>query len=486
MVVDSSPYYLGMAIDSLEGVIKKISTSIEFSLQISLQELRTAQGSFINKVDTIKKTMETASPKSYYHLFSDPENDIYEDQDQSFGVYYFPKNNTTYKIEKPLVDQYPDSLLSTSLQTESYQTEHQCVFSDHSDYYFPMITAYLKKNPIDFAGLDMNTLETLYDEFKYYKLPVPESLNVVDHHRQIKSMWNQQVFNVNVCGEIYTIDRNDLKTNCITKSYFNMQPISELEIDIENNALKVPQKVDYFHYVADYIKTGVLEIKRYDFPMLDAIQNTFNDFSIGVLRSEWNKFESARSSIECSLILPLDSHAYLKKWLGNKPWTLLYRGSRDSFTPESFHYNCDDMGETIVLIKSISNNKVNIFGGYTSISWKSPSDRKAIDYVRDPKAFIFTLQNSFQIMPTKFKCIRSDFAHVNSVLYGPSFGKGDLTLFGEQLEGYTSFGGSSTFYNSTNKGMCLFTNTGEIDNINHFIINEIEVYGCRSIETISL
>ena len=47
---------------------------------------------------------------------------------------------------------------------------------------------------------------------------------------------------------------------------------------------------------------------------------------------------------------------------------LLYRGTRDGSGANIFHNKCDNQGPTITLCK---NDRGNIFGGYSSISWAS-------------------------------------------------------------------------------------------------------------------
>lgn len=70
----------------------------------------------------------------------------------------------------------------------------------------------------------------------------------------------------------------------------------------------------------------------------------------------------------------------------NDPETsLLYKASRDGFRASDFHRVCDSRGPTITLIKSEFNN---IFGAFTSLSFKSPDEMTAEP---DPSAFLFSL-----------------------------------------------------------------------------------------------
>ena len=73
---------------------------------------------------------------------------------------------------------------------------------------------------------------------------------------------------------------------------------------------------------------------------------------------------------------------------------LLYRGTRDGSTADIFHKKCDNQGPTIVLYK---NEKGNIFGGYSFISWTNLGNCKFA-----PDSLLFALTNIYGIEPIKF------------------------------------------------------------------------------------
>ena len=58
--------------------------------------------------------------------------------------------------------------------------------------------------------------------------------------------------------------------------------------------------------------------------------------------------------------------SYLREWVGDYNWKLIYRASEHGYTAKSFHEYCDDKGPTLVIIKS---SEGWIFGGYTTQSW---------------------------------------------------------------------------------------------------------------------
>ena len=59
----------------------------------------------------------------------------------------------------------------------------------------------------------------------------------------------------------------------------------------------------------------------------------------------------------------------LKLFAKNPDLFLLFQGSRDGFTPQSFHKNCDNQGPTLILI--FVKETQRLFGAFTDIPWTS-------------------------------------------------------------------------------------------------------------------
>ena len=162
---------------------------------------------------------------------------------------------------------------------------------------------------------------------------------------------------------------------------------------------------------------------------------------------------------------------FLKKifeWTGCTKMQLLYRGTRDGSTSDIFHKKCDNKGPTICLYK---NNKGNIFGGYSSISWTNSGNSRSA-----PDSFIFTLSNIYGIQPTKF--INKE---VNKSVYhnsnnGPSF-YDDIWVQKDfkDSKSLTYFTFPRAYKDSLGKGKSLFTGDTN-NNYQDCIITEIEVF----------
>jgi hypothetical protein len=101
-----------------------------------------------------------------------------------------------------------------------------------------------------------------------------------------------------------------------------------------------------------------------------------------------------------------------------KKATLLYRGSQDGFMARDFHSRCDNLSDTLTVVKSTSGHK---FGGYTNQKWNNTSAQKKRNV-----GIIFSLVNKVN------RKIRFSFeqAQTNDKFWidGPIFGAKDEEL----------------------------------------------------------
>ena len=195
------------------------------------------------------------------------------------------------------------------------------------------------------------------------------------------------------------------------------------------------------------------------------------------VRSNWSEIKKIKTKNVDSLILNEVERRdeYLEKlyeWSGYKNMELLYRGTRDGTSANIFHNKCDNQGSTICLYK---NEKGNIFGGYSSISWTSPllGSMKSAN-----GCFLFTLTNIYGTESTKFPNINQNNAVVHNSSYGPIFGSAhNLLIYGDYLNGSSSYariGGSYNDYQDVlGKGHSVFT--GDV-NTKNFKLKELEVF----------
>ena len=194
------------------------------------------------------------------------------------------------------------------------------------------------------------------------------------------------------------------------------------------------------------------------------------------LSGEWSETKRIKieSEINCDSVILNETNRKkellkkIKEWIGCKKMELIFRCTRDGSTSLDFHNNCDNQGETIILIK---NEKGNIFGGYTCYPWTSDES-----FHSAPNSFLFTLTNVYNTEPTKFPS-KNDKHEVNHrVEYGPRFGeKDDLGIYKDCLKkgGYSDF--PNSYEDVLEKGNSIFT--GDINNKEKdFKILEFEVF----------
>ena len=117
----------------------------------------------------------------------------------------------------------------------------------------------------------------------------------------------------------------------------------------------------------------------------------------------------------------------------NSSWSLLYQASVDSFRASSFHAKCDQISNTLTVIKSKQYNF--IFGGFTTAQWNQNT------CIQDSDAFLFSLVNAYNTS-VKMLVTYPQYAIISYNNYGPTFGGGhDIYLPDNSniTKGYTNF-----------------------------------------------
>ncbi|CAB4430235.1 unnamed protein product [Rhizophagus irregularis] len=112
---------------------------------------------------------------------------------------------------------------------------------------------------------------------------------------------------------------------------------------------------------------------------------------------------------------------------------LLFRGSRDGFYPNKFHEICDLQSRTVTIAKVKDSNE--ILGGYNPLEWKSV-DRYSNTY--DSFIFSFNIKNRNEnYILSRVK--DNQYAIDNKSYYGPSFGNGDLIIWGLDINAFGNY-----------------------------------------------
>jgi hypothetical protein len=162
--------------------------------------------------------------------------------------------------------------------------------------------------------------------------------------------------------------------------------------------------------------------------------------------------------------------------LRGKRFSLLWRGGRDGFGADDFHYGCNGYANTLTVILDIDGN---VFGGFTPVEWESrvwnwKGGKLNNCYKADEslKSFLFTLKNPHRIAARRFalQAEKKDEAISCNYELGPNFCDiGVSDQCNANTRSFTSFGHSYT--NDTGLvGKRLFTSS------EYFQVKEIEVF----------
>ena len=151
-----------------------------------------------------------------------------------------------------------------------------------------------------------------------------------------------------------------------------------------------------------------------------------------------------------------------KKIKGTKK---LYQANVDGGDPSIFHYKCDNIPNTLTIIKTKGKRR---FGGFASTIWESK-----LLYKEDINSFLFSLDNK-KIYSYK----KNGLALFCNKINGPSFGNsknklGTVSIYGNPIKGgtlYTSessstsyeFDGDNNALSEDGKGKGIFIENYEV------------------------
>ncbi|GBC06519.1 hypothetical protein RclHR1_00690009 [Rhizophagus clarus] len=111
---------------------------------------------------------------------------------------------------------------------------------------------------------------------------------------------------------------------------------------------------------------------------------------------------------------------------------LIFRGSRDGFTPKKFHEICDNQSRTVTIVKVKDSNE--ILGGYNPIEWKS-----VYGFGITNNSFIFSFMNN-NINDHIISRVKKEVYAINYWdRYGPSFGRSDLIINGTTFNSKSNY-----------------------------------------------
>ena len=290
-----------------------------------------------------------------------------------------------------------------------------------------------------------NETNIKYTDYYFNGIPSPKNIEINDI----------QASNININWKIDNLNILNMNNNNI-----------KFKIELRKNKEKFSQVYDGNE--TNFKINNLIENTDYEVKICSYYDNLFSNWS------EIKKFKTIEGRLSDSQILKETKREKefvnkIYEWTNYNRMELIYRGSRDGMTTNSFHNKCDNKNPTIVLYK---NTKDSVFGGYTSLAWQNSGD-----YRPDPKAFIFTLINIHNSEPTKFTVKSENEGVYHNSSYGPTFGDGcDISIgISDFLNSDANTDFPCRYNDSLGKGKSIFT--GDFNNDNaKFRLKEIEVF----------
>ena len=186
---------------------------------------------------------------------------------------------------------------------------------------------------------------------------------------------------------------------CFTLEYFTQKQLIEISLfSGSGNDAHLEERIKKLEDENKEIKKEIEELKR-----------KFNE-GVKINRHIFNNNSTILQNNEFDLI-----HLAIKSRLNKEVKELkkLYQATVDGDGPINFHSRCDNIPNTLVLIKSAGNRR---FGGFASEIWESPTSGK---YKDDKNSFLFSLDKqkiySYRNNGNALYCFQN---------YGPCFGSG--------------------------------------------------------------
>ncbi|KAK8811526.1 hypothetical protein WA158_003260 [Blastocystis sp. Blastoise] len=340
-----------------------------------------------------------------------------------------------------------------------------------------------QKNPISIIKKDMNQFKDINDNIN----------KIINDNKQMKEDINEVKKNIiSLCNNNNILNKNN---NNILNNNNNILNNNNTISNNNNNTISNNNNISY-NTVKDIKKMESTANKVNQIVNNNANNNNTKDTNTSNEIKTNNSLESSILYIDNiidyllipsvipnnknfvdSIILNGNSEYIniLNEWLGKeKQWKLLFRASEHKYKASEFHKYCDNKCPTVTIIKHIGHdNKINIFGGYTTQYWESQSD-DCLKY--DSGSFLFTLSNEHDIPPTKYDILEHDCALFCSKKYGPHFM--DMRICDDCNNNNSYINGYIFHYAHHNTPQCtsLFVNTAGPDKPNRFTVDEYEVY----------
>ena len=210
-----------------------------------------------------------------------------------------------------------------------------------------------------------NYFKEACDIFQREATRLRQEREAIDHmSRKLENVLFSSTVKLNVGGHHFTTsvqtltkDPNSMLATMFSGK-FEMKPS-------EDDTFFIDRDGTHFRFILNYLRSGELVLPE-GATCHKELEAEAKFYQIqGILNQIKHMFEDSE-------ILTDEEHRrLLKSWLPplKGDWHLLFRASRDGFAVKTFHSKCDNQGPTLTIVKSGN----YIFGGFTELSWNSPS-----------------------------------------------------------------------------------------------------------------
>ena len=200
---------------------------------------------------------------------------------------------------------------------------------------------------------------------KGYEIIQREASRVRHEQESIDQVHFSSTVKLNVGGQHFTTSVQTLKKDpnsmlaAMFSGKFEMKPS-------EDGSFFIDRDGTYFRFILNYLRNGELILPE-GATFLKELEAEAKFYQLqGILVAL-----KPKEPFEESVILTNEEHRrVLKSWLPEAmkgEYHVLFRASRDGFAASTFHFQCDNEGPTVAVVKS----GANIFGGFTEKPWAS-------------------------------------------------------------------------------------------------------------------
>ncbi|KAK8797079.1 hypothetical protein WA158_004289 [Blastocystis sp. Blastoise] len=474
------------AVSGLDELMKKITEGFTSIISLTLYSGQKLQGALNNldddcvqrgsdKFSKLKYFLDNAQGKTTTKINTSNINDT--------ELIRFTGNGPLFSLSKNIINSIPYSYIYEQSE-EVLRTSDGSIFLDYrgndaSVYY---LLDYLNCKVVDYSQIESREQLKLLELFEFCNLPIPIELLECKEMRITKQMKFKKGDEVSlyINGNKYDIVKDYLVKNNLWENYIMNYKNGYVDCDYIHDIMSMNVSYKYMKYITEYMKSGYLYIKKEEINNIDIslleneMYSIFGDQGKKAVKTYLNGIPTVFT--DSMIIEEKFFETQLVNLLGKeKKWKLLFRASEHEYKASEFHKYCDYKCPTVTLIKHIGrNNKINIFGGYTSQYWDSITEK---EYKYDDKSFLFTLSNEHNIPPSKYGILDPYNALYCNKISGPDFM--NICISDDCHNNENSFINERTGIYSHSfipQSASLFVNTAGPNESNYFTVDEYEVY----------